>query len=235
MSNPWVQVPTQEQGELKSSILAEQPYLTILARPPGFQNFAQPASSDSTPGEYFDNSSLNAHDVNFPPVPDFEAPEVLPDISFHADNSEAQKDGPSLQVGHFCRLPNGHMEWVHNPYLPRDEDYQADVEMTTPLPQGSTGHVANDSDSASRRSMMATTFKKRMQNPCENRTRKGQIPVTPSHYQKRPNQVSKGPRRQVRPKAPRLTRMETVLEEEVQTPTVLPPPTMEILGNIILQ
>lgn len=91
----------------------------------------------------------------------------------NAHSPKAQKDGPNPQVGHFCLLPNGQMEWVHNPYLPRGAEYQADVGMTTPLPQGSTSHAANEGVSPSRRSMMANMFRKRMQTLHENRTRKG--------------------------------------------------------------
>ena len=264
MSNPLVQVQTQEQGEIKSTILSQKHFLTILAGHPGLQNFAEPTSSNPTSGECLEASPLNAHNVNFSPAPDFETPE----------EPKVEKDGPRQQVGHFCRLPNGQMEWVDNPYLPRVEEYQADVQMTTPLPQGSTSHVANESGSPSRRSLMAAMFKKRMQTLRENRDRKGnkevprihpdlpqanspadfmesiqmvtdmspaltarspnprpnpqpvqQIAVSPSQYQKRPNRVSKntsGPRRQVRTKAV-LARMETVLEDEADTQTVLPP------------
>lgn len=120
-----------------------------MACPPESENFSRPASSNTTQGECVDNSSLNSH------------------------SPKTQKDGSSLQVGHFCRLPDGQMEWVHNPYLPRGAEYQADVEMTTPLPQGSTSHAANESGSTSRRSVMANMFEKRMQTLRENRTQKG--------------------------------------------------------------
>lgn len=90
----------------------------------------------------------------------------------NAHGPKTQKDGSSRQVGHFCRLPDGQMEWVHNPYLSRGAEYQADVEMTIPLPQGSKIHAANESGSTSRRSMMANMFKKRMQTLRENRTQK---------------------------------------------------------------
>lgn len=163
MSNALIQVQAQGQGEISSYILPEQPCLTILTGPPGFQNFTQPTSSNPTLEECVDNSSLNAHNANFPPVPDFGALELIPNGFFHAGKPKAQKDGPSPRVGHFCRLPNGQMEWVHNLYLPRGEEYQADVDMTTPLPQDSMSNVVNESGSTSRRSMMANMFKKRIQ------------------------------------------------------------------------
>lgn len=173
MSNPFVQLQTQEQGEIKSTILSQKHFLTSLAGPPGLQNFAQPTSSNPTSGECLEDGPLNEHNVNFSSTPDFETPELPPDNSFHAEEPKVEKDGPRQQVGHFCRLPNGQMEWVHNPYLPRGEEYQAEVQMTTPLPEGSTSHVENESGSPSRRSVMATMFKKRMQTLRENRARKG--------------------------------------------------------------
>lgn len=97
---------------------------------------------------------------------------MVDDGPLNAHSSKAQEDGPSPQVGHFCRLPNGHMEWVQNPYLARGAEHQADVEMTTPLPQGSTSHAANESGSTSRRTMMANMFRKGMQSQRENRTGK---------------------------------------------------------------
>ena len=65
------------------------------------------------------------------------------------------------------------MEWVPNPYLPRAAEHHADVDMTKPLPEGSTIHAANKSSltSSSRRSMMANMFKKRMQTTLRNENR----------------------------------------------------------------
>lgn len=122
-----------------------------MAGHPESQNFARPISSNPTLREFIDDSPMNAH------------------------SPMALEDGPSPQVGHFCRLPNGEMEWVQNPYLARGAENQAGVEMTTPLRQGSTSHAANESGSTfSRRSMMANMSKEKMQPPPEeNRTRKG--------------------------------------------------------------
>lgn len=57
------------------------------------------------------------------------------------------------------------MEWVSNPDLPRVEDFEADVEMTTPL--------ARDYTSASRRNLMAGLRKQSIERLRESRSRKG--------------------------------------------------------------
>lgn len=111
------------------------------------QNFGQPSSSNPTAGEFDDDRALNGQ-----------------------HSPKAQKDGPNRPAGHYCRLPNGHMEWVPNPHYSRGAEYHADVEMTTPLPERSTTHAAKESfssTSSSRRSklksMMAKMFRERMQ------------------------------------------------------------------------
>lgn len=234
---------------------------------PGVQNFAQP-TSNPTYGQNVDNIPWNAHNFEFPPLPDFGFPEPPADSTFHFDNPPQPKnDGPSLQVGHYCRLPSGQMEWVHNPFLPQGAEFEEAVEMTTPLAQDSTSHVAKETGCSSRRTFLASVFKERMRILRENRARTPRIrsdppqadlvasrledpsaincspltatrpknrlnqqpiqyiPVKPSDYQKRQSRVSKNtpkPRRQIR-KTVLGVRMETVLEEEAESPAVAQP------------
>lgn len=244
MSNPFVPVQTQEQGDNESKARAEQHYLTILAGLPGFPIFAQPASSNPTYGQIVDNSPWNAdnfdfpllpnfgfpelppdstfhsghnepipfdaQDFEFPPLPDFWIPELSPDSSFHSGNIEPipsdnahdfkspprpdsgvpklspdvsirsghiepEKDGPGPQVGHYCRLPTGQMEWVHNQFLPRDADFGEGVGTAIPPAQDSTSHVAKEGVFSSRRSLLASVFKERMRIRRERRSRASKI------------------------------------------------------------
>ena len=67
------------------------------------------------------------------------------------------------------------MEWVHNPFLPQAAEFEEDVELTTPLAQDSMSHVAKESGCSSRRTLLASVFKERMQILRENRARTSRI------------------------------------------------------------
>ncbi|MCJ1344380.1 hypothetical protein MMC31_002583 [Peltigera leucophlebia] len=259
MSNLSAQAQAQEQGDIKVWNPHRATCLTLYVCPPGIQNLAQPLSSNPTSGQDVDNGPWNAHDFELPPLPDSGVPELSPDSSLHSGHSEPKKDGPSLQAGHYCRLPSGQLEWVHNPFFPRGAEAEEDVEMATPLAQDSTSHVAKQSFCSPLRSVLAGVFKERMRMLREKRSRGHrdvkersyykalkefssalaaktpktrrdqqpiqQIPVKPSEYQKRQNRVSKNTsksKRQIRTTA-LVTKMETVLEEEAESPTVVQP------------